>query len=142
MAIATTAIQLGGSMAQFKRKVWAIVAASCVMSSTAFIAATEREASGLAPAQQEQFRASIAQAIATVPAASASTPAARASLDQDPPQGRRPRASEGCSCGMPRWLKYSLVGVAAAGGGFALSQIGNHEGGDRGPDHRAGGQRR
>jgi hypothetical protein len=116
-------------VAQIKRKVWAIVAASSVMSSTAFIGAAEREAT-LAPAQQAQFRASISQAIAAPSLTGAATQTPQASQDQDPPQGRRPRVSQGCSCGMPGWLKYSLIGVAAAGGGYALSQINHHEGGD------------
>jgi hypothetical protein len=108
------------------------------MSSTAFIGAAEREPTGVAPAPQQQFRASIVQAMATLPVASGSPQAARARQDQDPQPGRQPRTSQGCSCGIPGWLKYSLVGVAAAGGGYALSRIGHDDGGDRGPNDRGG----
>jgi hypothetical protein len=132
-------------MVQIKTTLCAIVVAFGLLSSTVIIGAAERESttSATPTASQEQFRASLTQAIATVatlPAASGSTQTAKASQDQEPPQGRRSRRSEPCSCGIPSWIKYSLIGAAAAGGGYALSQVGHRgDGGERGmngPDER------
>jgi hypothetical protein len=85
---------------------------------------------------QERFRVSLlrAMATATVPEAGAAKETARASQEPGAPQGRDPR---GCSCGLPSWLKYSLIGVAAAGGGYALSQAMGH-GGEHGRETAEG----
>jgi hypothetical protein len=127
-------------MVQMKTEVLAIVAASSLLWSTAVIEAADRESapSALPAAAQQQFHASITQAMAmmaTLPVARGSMPTALAGKDkdQDQPQGRLQRVSQSSSCRLPSWLKYSLISAAAAGSGFALSQaVGGSDRGEHG----------
>lgn len=117
-------------MGQLKRKMWAVVVVSSLLSPTAMVGAADRESTTAPTAAQ--FHASIAQVLATMampPALSGSIQAAQASREQEPPEAsRQSRRSQSCSCGIPSWLKYTLVGATAAGGGYALSQATNHGG--------------
>ena len=122
-------------MARVKSQLWAIVVASSLLSSTVGIEATERDpaSAGVTPGQQEQFRASILRAVASRPLGRGQALTTRRDVAQEPVQPQPSRVSRGCSCGMPTWLKYTLVGAAAAAGGYGLSRVGHH-GGDGGND--------
>jgi hypothetical protein len=123
-------------MVQMKTKMCAVVLAASLLSSTTMIGAADhgKTTPAMAAESQEQFHVSLRQAIAAIatrPMASGSIQTARASQDQISSQESRPRITQSCSCGIPSWLKYSLIGVAAAGGGYALSQaVGGHGRGD------------
>src|ERR1700674_4473928 len=109
-------------MARVRSQLWAIVVASSLLSSTVGIGATERDATstGVTPGQQEQFRESIIRALAAVasrPLRGGQVLTARRDVAQEPVQPQPPRVLPGCSCGIPAWHKYTLVGAAAAGGG-------------------------
>ena len=123
-------------MARMKSHLWAIIVASSLLSSTLGIGATERDATsaGVTPGQQEQFRASILRAVASRPLGSGRGLTTRRDVAQEPVQPQPARVSRGCSCGIPTWLKYTLVGAAAAAGGYGLSRVGHH-GGDGGNDN-------
>lgn len=121
-------------MARVQSRVWALVVASSLLCSTAGIGAAERDATstGEPGRQARQFRASIASAIAAVASRSAQrgplSTASREVMQEPAPQPSR--VSPGCSCGIPAWLKYTMIAAAAAGGGYGLSQLGHHgEGG-------------
>jgi hypothetical protein len=99
---------------------------------------------GIGAAERPLLQESINKAAKTLAARSSAAPQTAASSpqasSQDPvPSVRASRAS--CGCGFPSWLKYTLVGAAAAGGGYAVSQIGHNGHGQRGPMDNDGGRR-
>jgi len=88
---------------------------------------------GIGAAERPQLTDSIKKAAKTLAVQ-------RNASAQDPvPSVRASRAS--CGCGFPSWLKYTLIGAAAAGGGYAVSQIGHNGHGQRGPMDNDGGRR-
>jgi hypothetical protein len=119
-------------MTRTKIQASAILVAASMLVSTISMGAAER-----APIQESINQAAKTLAVKVAPALQSSTAAGTATrrgrAAQDPvPSVRNRQAS--CGCGLPRWVKYALVGAAAAGGGYAASQIGNHgERGNHGP---------
>jgi hypothetical protein len=116
-------------------KVVAMIAATQLVFVTAVIGA-EPQVTTPTPTltQQAQFRASLDQALTTLATASvvdqdAAQPTRRR-REEDPEHERDDHHHRHHSQGMPAWVKYSLVGAAAAGGGYALSQVGHHGGND------------
>jgi hypothetical protein len=117
-----------------KTQAWAALVASSMLASTMGIGAAERP----------QLKESINKAAKTLAARSSAAPQAAASQRnasaQEPvPSVRASRAS--CGCGLPSWLKYTLIGAAAAGGGYAVSQIGHNGHDQRGPMEKETGRR-
>lgn len=108
-------------MTRVKSKASAVIVAATMLSSTIGLGAAER--TGLQDSINQ-----AAKVLAAQPAA-ASKSSARRDGSQDPvPSVRARPASSGW--GIPTWLKYTLVGAGAAGGGYALSQLGHHGGHD------------
>jgi hypothetical protein len=87
---------------------------------------------GIGAEERPQFQDAINHAAKALAITSARAPLAATSLlpavGQDPVPPVRARPSS--SCRIPSWLKYTLIGAAAAGGGYAAAQIG-HDGGHR-----------
>ena len=110
----------------------AVLVAATMLASTMGIGAAER-----APLHEsigQAAKALAAQANPAQPSAAAKGMTTRRDgVAQDPVPSVRNRQSS-CGCGIPSWVKYTLIGVAAAGGGYAASQLGHHDGhGGRGP---------
>ena len=119
-------------MTRTKTQASAVLVAATMLASTTGIGAAERS-----PLQESINQAAKALAAQATPASRPSTDGVTTRRDgaaQDPVPSVRMRPAK-CGCGFPSWLKYTLVGAAAAGGGYALSQIGHHGGhhGPRGP---------
>ena len=104
--------------------VCAIVAASQLVGATLAIA-------GEPPTPRTQFRASLDEAVAAFATSSVleqeAAPPRRHRHEDDPGEEHESHRSRHHSHGMPGWVKYTLVGAAAAGGGYALSQVGHHD---------------
>jgi hypothetical protein len=111
-------------MRQMKTRMGAIAVAVSLLSSTAMLGAQDDRGSMAPVATQESLRGSIARAVATLSGASGVAQGARTS-HQESPEARRPPS---CTCGLPSWVKYSLIAAAGAAGGYALSQIDHHGG--------------
>ena len=124
-------------MTGVKARLSIVVMVSSLLSSTGAPAAADSVLPSRGGAAQEGFRRSMTQAIAAV--ASAREASVRRDRTQDPVDPPRSRTSQRCSYGIPAWLKYALVGAAAAGGGYAVSQIDHH--GGHGPQASDGLQR-
>lgn len=115
-------------MTRTKTQASAVLVAASMLASTIGIGAAER-----APLQESISQAAKVLAAQT-PASQPSTAAKgmtprRDGAAQDPVPSVRARPAP-CGCGIPSWLKYTLIGAAAAGGGYAASQIGHHGGHD------------
>ena len=110
--------------------VCAIVAASQLVWATAAIAGEPPT-----PTLRTPFRASVDEVIAAYATSSVEQDAApprRHRHEDDPAAEPESHRSRHHSHGMPGWVKYTLVGAAAAGGGYALSQVGHHGSGNDG----------
>jgi hypothetical protein len=121
-------------MTRTKTQVSAVLVAASMLTSTIGIGAAER-----APLQESISHAAKALASQSTPAsvpskAANGTTTRHDGAAQDPVPSVRARQAS-CGCGIPSWLKYTLIGAAAAGGGYAASQIGHRGGheGQRGP---------
>ncbi|HEX9366702.1 MAG TPA: hypothetical protein VF921_08745 [Vicinamibacterales bacterium] len=121
-------------MTRTKTQASAVLVAASMLASTIGIGAADR-----APLQESINQAAKALAAQVTPASQSSI-AAKAMTTrrdggaQDPVPSVRMRPAS-CGCGIPSWVKYTLIGAAAAAGGYAVSQIGHHggHGGPRGP---------
>lgn len=122
-------------MARMKTQVWAVLVASSLLSSMVGIGAAEREPAASTPPPAPLLRDAINHAAVALAVESSRAPQLatnrRDGSTQDPVPSVRARPVR--SGGFPSWLKYTLIGAAAAGGGYAVSQIGHHDHGGRGP---------
>ena len=109
---------------QLTRKICAMIAASQLMWASAAIAGEPPTATPLTP-----FRASLDKAVAVYATSSVeqeTAPPRQHRHEDDPGEEHESHRSRHHSHGMPGWVKYTLVGAAAAGGGYAFSQVGHH----------------
>lgn len=119
-------------MTSIKTQVWAAFLVSSLLSSSIGIGAADHGAVTPAP-PAAPLRDAISHSVLGL-AAESSRPRTSANrrdaAAQDPVSSARVRPA--CGCRFPSWLKYSLIGAAGAGGGYALSQMGHQDHGRRG----------
>src|SRR6266849_3520093 len=106
-------------MTRTKTQASAVLVAASMLASTIGIGAAER-----APLRESISQAAkvlAAQTPAPQPSTAAKGTTTRrdgAAQDPVPSVGMRPAS---CGCGIPSWMKYTLIGAAAAAGGYAAS---------------------